>query len=407
MAANRHDRRAGTSRKKPGGQWSYSAGERGRNRVRVYDRGSRGMYADYDDNGVRVRTRLGQIGQEKAKQYADDLAAKFRRGEARPTRLTLKSLFEMYEREITQQKGTAGTRQHDRTCAKMMLAFLGADTDPGKLSRTQWDRFIAARRTGIVRPASVKKPRRVGERAIQYDLKYLSAVLNWATVASDGRGGPLLERNPCRGFPLPVERNPKRPVCTDDLYEALTGVANQVHPLVNPLLVLCRETGHRIGSVRQLRWSDVDLDRATVTWQAATDKEGRTHTTPLTLAAVATLQTLRRSTNAPFDGWVFPSPVVPDAPCSRHVVRDWWERIAKLAKVPTGQRIGWHSLRRGFATAMRDASPKELTDLGGWADYSTPLKIYIAPDLDAQRAAFATRRTLRGPITAGVRVAGA
>ena len=31
---------------------------------------------------------------------------------------------------------------------------------------------------------------------IEYDLKFLLAVLNWATVAGDARGGVLLERNP-------------------------------------------------------------------------------------------------------------------------------------------------------------------------------------------------------------------
>ena len=34
-----------------------------------------------------------------------------------------------------------------------------------------------------------------------YDLKFLLAVLNWATVAGDGEGGVLLERNPLKGLP--------------------------------------------------------------------------------------------------------------------------------------------------------------------------------------------------------------
>lgn len=47
---------------------------------------------------------------------------------------------------------------------------------------------------------------------------------------------------------------------------------------------------------------------------------------------------------------------------------------------------------------MRDVSPRELVDLGGWASYDTPLKCYIRPDLEAQRAAFSQRRSLRSPV---------
>jgi hypothetical protein len=46
------------------------------------------------------------------------------------------------------------------------------------------------------------------------------------------------------------------------------------------------------------------------------------------------------------DSGAIPSPTVPEAPCSRHLVRDWWERTATLAKLPTGQRLGWRSLRQ-------------------------------------------------------------
>jgi integrase len=125
------------------------------------------------------------------------------------------------------------------------------------------------------------------------------------------------------------------------------------------------------------------------------DKEGRAHTTPLTLAAVATLTTLRRGRDVIGAQWVFPSPEDPSKPLSRNVVRDWWERVARLAKLPVGERYGWHSLRRGWASAMRDVSPREMIDLGGWASYDTPLKCYIRPDLEAQRGAFAKRRSLR------------
>jgi hypothetical protein len=45
---------------------------------------------------------------------------------------------------------------------------------------------------------------------IGYDLAFLRAVLNWATTASDDRGGVLLERNPLKGLTLPTEDSPVR-----------------------------------------------------------------------------------------------------------------------------------------------------------------------------------------------------
>ena len=312
--------------------------------------------------------------------------------------MTLATLFEMYESEVSRHKQSLSKHKHDERCAEMMLRFFGADTDPKGLSRREWDRFILARRSGTLRPKTLKKPRAVGERIIEYDLKHLLAVFNWATVAGDGRGSPLLERNALKGMPLPSEKNPKRAVLSDDQYDAMLRVADQVHPLVRPMLMVAHETGHRIGSIRQLRWEDVDLKQASVIWRAAHDKEGQSHTTPLTLAAVAALATLRRSRTSVSDGWVFPSSEGGEKACSRNLARDWWERAAALAKRPKGERYGWHSLRRGWATAMRDVSPRDMVDLGGWASYDTPLKSYIRPDLEAQRGAFAKRRELRAPV---------
>ena len=48
--------------------------------------------------------------------------------------------------------------------------------------------------------------------------------------------------------------------------------------------------------------------------------------------------------------------------------------------------------------AMRDVSPRDLIDNGGWASYDAPLKCYTRPDLEAQRAAFGKRRELRAPV---------
>ncbi len=37
-------------------------------------------------------------------------------------------------------------------------------------------------------------------------------------------------------------------------------------------LILANETGHRLGALRHLRWSDVDLDAGRIRWRAKHDK---------------------------------------------------------------------------------------------------------------------------------------
>ena len=144
------------------------------------------------------------------------------------------------------------------------------------------------RRDGRVGPKA-DKLRPVGNRQIEYDLKFLLAVLNWATKARE-QGEPLLERNPLYGLPLPKEKNPSRPIWTDDEYTALAEAAPEIDWRLTVALVLAHETGHRVGAIRQLRWSDIDLERKLVTWQAQSDKARLEHTTPLTDAAVQALR---------------------------------------------------------------------------------------------------------------------
>jgi integrase len=333
--------------------WSYSAGEHGTNRVRAYERALRGdillLYRERNAAGTlrRRRISLGRCTRDEAKAKADELAAAFRRhgADLQPRTLTLAALFDIYDREVSREKGDS-KRRHDERCRELFLRAFGADRDPATLSRREWDSFVGGRRRGTLAPAKAKKGRPVRDRVVAYDLRYLLAVLNWATVASSGRGGFLMERNPLKGLPLPTEPSPVRPVITADQYAKLRAAADSCGILVELLLVLCHETGHRVGSVRRLAWSDIDLAGRSVSWRAAADKERWAHATPLTDEAVHVLARVRRVHRAIGDAWVFPSPADRKNPWSRHYARDIWERLANKAGLPTGQRYGWHALRR-------------------------------------------------------------
>jgi integrase len=380
-------------------RWSFIAGEKGSTRVRAFDRGARGIYLEWHERtggtAKRVRQALGHSDRDRAKGEAEALALAFRRHERAPrTPVTLGALFAGYLTEVTPGKERT-SRSHDARCAELFCRLFGADRKPRTLSRREWDRFIADRRAGRVAPKGIELGKPVGARIVAYDLITLRAVLNWATMVSDGEGGLLLDRNPLKDLPLPRNESPARRVVTDEQYLSLrTAAATFDNPRVEVFLVLAHETGHRAASIRQLRWSDIDLERRVVTWRAEADKIGYEHTTPLTDEAVAVLRAEQARVATIGDAWVFPASRG-SGPLAKDGAMHYWKRLAEDGGLPAGARYGWHSLRRKFATELKQTNLKDLCALGGWKAAATLLTCYVAPDEGTQREALASRRVLR------------
>jgi len=219
-------------------------------------------------------------------------------------------------------------------------------------------------------------------------------VLNWATKAANREGRVLLDFNPLKGLPPPKEKNPRRPVLTDGEYRALLAVAPQIDWRFETSLVLAHETGHRIGSIRHLRWRDVDLQRGRLRWRAEVDKIQFEHATPLTEVAAAVLGRAKRNRPAIGEAWVLPAPRDPAQQCSRHLLKNWWKRGEELADLTPVKGRGWHSLRRKFATELKDEPLKDVCQLGGWKDFNTVLKCYQTADEGRMRRALANRQSL-------------
>lgn len=208
--------------------WSYIAGRKGVNRVRAYEDGKGGaLYLEWTESAVdpdtgapqREKQRLsltaaGITSYTAAIAKAEETAEKFGQLDAAPTAgpLTLDRLLTLDLAEVTPTK-KPNTQLHDRQAARMFLAFFGGGavvevTGPdgrlkSEVGRLRNDAFINARREGKVEGF----PRRVRHRIIQYDVKFLRAVFNWAMVERVD-GTVLLSRNPWNGFPIPMESNP-------------------------------------------------------------------------------------------------------------------------------------------------------------------------------------------------------
>ena len=376
---------------------SYGAGEWGRNRVRVFPDPKTGLFqVEWRENGRRLTRSLGHRDWTRAKTQADEFAAGFAspdlngKAEAEPEPLTLGTLFDIYGEEVTPTK-TRHARRHDRSATKMFLGFLGRNRDPATLSQRDWDRFIRERRAGRIGPSG----RPVSDRSVEHDLKFLIAVLNWAGRSKDERGCLLLDRNPLRGLKLPKEKNPTRVVLTQAEYEALLRVSAQVNWRFRVALVLAHETGHRIGAIRQLRWSDIDFEGREVRWRAEHEKTGYEHVTPLTDEAVAALDAARRMGTGNGNAPVLPAPRDAER-CMSHVCAfKWWRKAQTLAGLEPKPRRGWHSLRRKFASDLMDTPLKVLCELGGWKDPQTVLTCYQRPDPGQLRTALEGRPRVR------------
>ena len=377
---------------------SYGAGEWGRNRVRVFPDPKTGLFqVEWRENGRRLTRSLGHRDWARAKRQADEFAAGFAgpdlngNAEAEPEPLTLEKLFDIYGEEVTPSKGRT-SRQRDRAAMAMFLKFFGGDRRPETLSQRDWDRFIQARRAGRVGPSG--KP--VGDRMIEWDLTFLMAVLNWAARSRDEQGRLLLDRNPLKGLRKPVEKNPNRVVLTEEEYQALLGVSRRLDWRFHVALVLAHETGHRIGAIRNLLWSDVDLEGETIRWRAQHEKTGYEHTTPLTPEAVEALGEARRHNPAGADAPVLPATRNPSECVGFPQTRFWWKRAERLAGLEPKRGRGWHSLRRKFASDLMDLPLKVLCELGGWKAAKTVLRCYQQPDEAQLRQAIRSRRRARG-----------
>ena len=379
------------------GRRSYSAGERGRNRVRVFPDRKTGLFQiEWRDNGRRLTRSLKHRDWRRAKRQADELAAGFAspesQREAKPEPLTLGTLFDIYGEEVTPTKAEA-SQKYDRGTMRMFLRFFGAHRRPDTLSQRDWDRFIRARRSG----RAGRSGRPVGNRTIQQDLKLLIAVLNWAAKSRDEEGRLLLDSNPLRGLKAPTEKNPTRVVLTQEEYEALLKASASMDWRFRVALVIAHETGHRIGAVRQLGWSDIDMEARIIRWRAENEKTGYEHRTPVTAEVLAVLEEARtrnpRTGNAP----VLPAPKDPSRCLDRSRVRVWWQKAERLARLEPKRGRGWHSLRRKFASDLMDQPLKVLCELGGWKTAQTVLQCYQSADQDRLREALEARRSAAIP----------
>ena len=159
---------------------------------------------------------------------------------------------------------TPTTQAENTRRAEMWARVLGSEKDLHKLTLGEWERFDLARRSGAIGPRGRPdaKRRSVRSRTVGADQEWLRGVIRWAITWQDDSAQYLMRENPMRGYGISKERNPKRPVATQDRYEAVRAVSDSVtmdlrrngrrfavRSYLSEILDIVNGTGRRVSAV--------------------------------------------------------------------------------------------------------------------------------------------------------------
>jgi hypothetical protein len=325
------------------------------NRVRAYEKVQGGdLYLEWHEDEwdpeieefvrKKKRAKLDHRDRDRAEEQAKKAAARLLLlpEQSKPESkaaipFSLRRLLDEYNEEVTPRKRSRSKREHDGRAKRLFIAFFEAQKEPARridrhpvsLDRVDWDRFVEWRREGRIPGWGPVK-----DRAVQYDLVYMIGVLNWALGVKGPDGAFYLQSNPwgaevrrSQSWVMPKERNPRRVAMTDAVRDEL--VKHSASWQFELALIMERHTRRRREQIRQLLWSDLDMEGRRIRWRGETDKSGKENWTPMPAVVHQAIQRLvpqRGIGNAP----LFPSASDLAKPTTRYTF-DTWLRRAKRA----------------------------------------------------------------------------
>ena len=388
-------------------KWKYAVGEKG-GTVTVYEREPGGLlYARAFDASLRSGkggyrcVSLGHRDKDRAKAYALEQAAGLQRGRDnfRVGRVTLAVLFSLYRTHRTPRK-TPGVQRSDERQIEMWTRFLGAGKDPNTIALREWEAFTDARRSGAINPRGRHVPegerKPIRARPVEIDLKWLKAALNWGMKWRNNEGRYLLNENAVRGYEIPTERNPRRPVVSEDRYKATRGISDQVtmefrwtgkrlgqRSYLSEILDIINGTGRRISAVCALTYEDLHLTDGpygSIRWPADTDKMGHESTVPVSPPVRAAIDRILRERPGIGRAPLFPSPGDPTQPMTRHLADKWLRKAEKLAGLEPQVGSLWHAYRRKWGSERKHLPDVDVAAAGGWKDTVSLKRAYQQAD---------------------------
>jgi integrase len=385
-----------TEWKNKAGRWTRSLGNRGA-RIRLFQKRSGGMFYSalwlpgrgFDRKGLHTTDRV------EAEHLGKELLSRILRDEQVISlgELPLGLLWERYKAEcVTFLDNSVRTREEAEGHAEVLIAFFGEDCDVRRLTQADQLAFTSTRLAGGMVCSAKRTTSAVRARSVEVDLQLLHTMLKWATTVRVRGRQRLLDQHPLAGVKRIREKNPKRPVATWDRFQktrqtvqqlagnAKTEAGRRKWLKLELALVLAEATGRRLGSIRQLRWDDVDFEASTIRWRADTDKKGKEWVVPMPPTLRDELRSFRARMGSAFAGLVFPSHANPELPVSRDKFGDWLEAAEKKAGLAKLDGSLWHAYRRAWATSRKDLPAADVAAAGGWKDPATMIRCYQMAD---------------------------
>jgi integrase len=399
-----------------GDRWTRSLGVRGL-RVRLFQKRRHGVFYRtlWLPGEGKDRKCLGTKDRREAERLGRALLTELRTAgvdsipadrESTRSSLTLGDLWRRYRTTCPAFLDNASTSQQDaHSRAQVLLAYFGVRCLVESLTVDDQAAYANARRAGGIRIRNGELTGAVRARSAEADLVLLHQMLRWATTVRVD-GVPLLRSNPLAGVRRVREQDPKRPIATWDRYQATRAAlrelaaqaesgADRVRWIkVELALVLAEATGRRLGSIRQLRWEDIDWTAGTVRWRAGADKKRREAIVPLPVQLLDQLRAFQKELRA-VGGLVFGAEHDTTKAMDRHLFDKWLahaEKKAGLKKLDGGL---WHPYRRKWATERKHLSVTDVAEAGGWKDTVTLLTYYARPDNETLLAVMSEERKLR------------
>lgn len=354
---------------------------------------------------------------KKVRRYAPSrdearrLLTKMRDGDTAPTRgtsdgLTIAAYLENWKDTTLPRRGIAESTQdtYRRLIVSPIAPTIG-QTRLAAFTPAEAERWLARLDQHRTKPRRDKATKKLvpGPYISQATKRQAYTVLSLAldTAVRDG----LIAENPLAKVPRPRKAATEVPVWTAEEVDATVTAAAGTD--IEALVIFVANTGCRVGEALALRWSEVDLDRATATLLRSGTDSDRTKTAagrravPLLPDVVDALRRERAVQAANRlrlgAGWadhdlVFPSRV--GTPLDPHNARRMLRQVLKEAGVPASRP--WHTMRHSLATRLlnRGVAMPVVAAILGHASIRTTVDLYghTEPAINAAALAEAMAR---------------
>jgi len=177
-------------------------------------------------------------------------------------------------------------------------------------------------------------------------------------------------------------------------------------------ILICLNTGMRIGEICGLRWSDIDIQQGIITVNRTIERiyvaDGETRKTeliistpktqnslreiPLTKELLKILKPLKAVVNSDF--YVLSNEEKPIEP---RTYRNYYKKVLATLNIPL---IKFHGLRHSFATRCIESNCdyKTVSTILGHSNISTTLNLYVHPNMEQKKRCVAKMMKSLGKI---------